>query len=56
MFYGLVKEDRLLDYLRNLLQRIKSMDLSDSEKISVARLLEETAKELRASANLRSNQ
>jgi len=55
-FYGLLKEDRVLDYLRNLLQRIRSMDLSDSEKISIARLLEETAKDLRASANLRNNQ
>jgi len=49
-FYGLVKEDRVLDYLRTLLQRIRSLDLSDSEKISIARLLEETAKELRSSA------
>jgi len=51
-FYGLHKEDRVLDYLRNLLQRIRSMDLSDTEKISIARLLEETARDLRSSANL----
>jgi hypothetical protein len=46
MFYGLVKRDRVIDYLRNILYSVRGMDLSETELREIRLLLREALREI----------